>query len=242
MDGHTSHESADVLQLLKDEHIMAIEIIAHSSHILQPLDRAFFRSMKSNLKKDLASIRRRESPSDGTSPSLVQNREWMIRAARSALQRSATTEIIRNGFRVAGIFPFDSALPLQHETLADTVPKAPPPRKKRSQIKIGEEVMTSDHVIAAIRAREQVQAARRGRGKIGHRQIRRVSDQGRVESDAEDFCTSTPEEMPDHHAGSEEGSSTSRTEDETRQIQPDSMQGKRVPCAVERFRFSTFTK
>ena len=102
VDGHGSHEAPEMLQTLADEHIMLIEFVAHSSHVLQPLDRSFFGAFKSHLRRALHSIHRSERGRSAAG----DIREVCLRAARTGLQQAATTETIRNGFRVAGIVKF----------------------------------------------------------------------------------------------------------------------------------------
>ena len=51
MDGHLSHESADLLEELRQNHIDVVEFYPHASHVQQPLDGGIYRSWRSGLRK-----------------------------------------------------------------------------------------------------------------------------------------------------------------------------------------------
>jgi len=155
VDGHRSHEASQALEELAHANIMLIELVAHSSHILQPLDCSFFSSMKRSLRRVYCSIKLHEGAEDEPVPAGL-HREWVLRAARSAIQHAATTESIRNCFRAAGIFPLNREVHLGHESVLDPSPTViAAPSRRHSGVKLGERVMTDPHVVAAIRSREE---------------------------------------------------------------------------------------
>ena len=50
IDGFSGHEDAGLCQELQDKNIILYEFVPHSSHISQPLDKAFYRSFKAKLR------------------------------------------------------------------------------------------------------------------------------------------------------------------------------------------------
>ena len=52
LDGHDSHCFVELIELAREEQIVFVELPAHTSHWLQPLDRAVFRSFKEAYKQE----------------------------------------------------------------------------------------------------------------------------------------------------------------------------------------------
>ena len=56
LDGHGSHISLELIDKAREQNIILFKIIAHSSHVLQPLDVAVFSSAKSTWYSEMINI------------------------------------------------------------------------------------------------------------------------------------------------------------------------------------------
>lgn len=97
-DGHASHLDNSVIEFARNENIHILKLPAHSSHLLQPLDLAVFRSFKAIWEKKLISWQRHHQGLR------LPKKEFSILLGKSWSQVSA--EVIKNGFKKGGIFPF----------------------------------------------------------------------------------------------------------------------------------------
>jgi hypothetical protein len=52
LDNYGSHTSYEAIRFCKDHDIELIELPLHSTHVLQPLDRTFFKSLKAQYHKN----------------------------------------------------------------------------------------------------------------------------------------------------------------------------------------------
>ncbi|CAH2097797.1 unnamed protein product [Euphydryas editha] len=96
-DGHSTHVGLNIIEEARKENVTILKLPPHSSHVLQPLDIAVMKSFK-----------------DRWDPLLV---EWQRLHVGSVLPKSELarligkvwaeidTQVLRNGFRKAGIFP-----------------------------------------------------------------------------------------------------------------------------------------
>jgi hypothetical protein len=78
---------------------------SHASHVLQPLDLAFFGVFKSALSKGDSSLRRLTLP---------DRRGAIMQKARKALHLVLCTDTILASFQKSGLYPYNPSLPLQH--------------------------------------------------------------------------------------------------------------------------------
>ena len=98
LDGHKSH--MDVLIKAKDHGIGMLSLPSHTSHELQPLDKACFRPFKVAFTayRDLWNIKR-----SGQKCKKEDLAQW----ASLAVQKALTPRNILNGFRATGIWPLN---------------------------------------------------------------------------------------------------------------------------------------
>ncbi|KAJ8915367.1 hypothetical protein NQ315_008254, partial [Exocentrus adspersus] len=82
-DGHSSHTSIDLVELAIENNVTIIKLPPHTTHVLQPLDVAVFKSLKNSWEMEL-----------GTLVELL-----------SRIFTNLDPEIIKNGFRATGIYP-----------------------------------------------------------------------------------------------------------------------------------------
>jgi 4-hydroxybenzoate polyprenyltransferase len=125
MDGYCSHLSIDFLWTCKQNNVHLVFLPAHSSHVLQSLDLGVYSPLKTRyrtLLEPLASF-------DDSSPLKKQNFVLAYNQAREAV---LTPICVRNGWKTAGIVPFNpskglnsSQLRIQRKKTSDR-PKTPP--------------------------------------------------------------------------------------------------------------------
>ena len=126
LDGHESHKTLQAIDFARDNGLTLISLPPHASHRMQPLDRTFFKSLKSSYSKAvnnwmLSNRGRRLTQFD------------IIPLFATAYNRSATVDSATKGFRITGIWPFDDAVfdaelqaPLQANLPGGQGPANPP--------------------------------------------------------------------------------------------------------------------
>ena len=106
LDGHTSHLTLDVIDLARENNVILFCLPPHTTHLLQPLDVAVFKSLKAYFTNLVRSVR---LVTMGTPKVLHVNRTNFTTFFREAFQQAMTVTAITNGFRKCGIFPFSPA-------------------------------------------------------------------------------------------------------------------------------------
>lgn len=101
-DGHSTHISIKIIEMALAEQIVILKLPPHSSHLLQPLDIAVFRSLKIAWDAKLVAWQRRNP---GVKIPKKQFSELI-----GQVWADASSEIIRNGFQKAGIFPYNNSI------------------------------------------------------------------------------------------------------------------------------------
>ena len=98
-DGHNSREDVDTIRLLMNNNIDLLILPAHSSHILQPLDKTCFSVFKSKIcTEDLFE--------DGDTKQ--DKREKLIKKAVDAWEAASIRSTIESAFAATGIWPVNS--------------------------------------------------------------------------------------------------------------------------------------
>ncbi|XP_031344709.1 uncharacterized protein LOC116171810 [Photinus pyralis] len=101
VDGHTSHTTnLDTLQFAEDHDIILFCLPSHTTHYLQPLDRAFFKSLKGHYYE---SCRRMIK----CNPNRKLNRLQFGKLLGEAWGKSATVNNAVSAFRSTGIWPYN---------------------------------------------------------------------------------------------------------------------------------------
>lgn len=98
-DGHSTHVDDRVIEAAIDNNITIIKIPPHTSHILQPLDLAVFKSFKQAWDENLISWQRKNHGQN--IPKNVFS-EYILEVWTKLDRR-----VIENGFAKAGIYPFN---------------------------------------------------------------------------------------------------------------------------------------
>lgn len=109
VDGHSSHLTMPLAQFCIENGIELVALYPNATHLLQPLDVAFFRPLKAAWKRMVQEWRTENYGKR------IRNEDF-----GPLLERSIATlnipEIMANGFRACGLFPF-SADALQYDKL-----------------------------------------------------------------------------------------------------------------------------
>lgn len=100
VDGHSSHLTMALSQFCAESKIILVALFPNSTHILQPLDVAFFRPLKVQWKKKVHKWRMENCGRKLT-------REDFAKILEGAIQSLENREqILINGFRTCGLYPF----------------------------------------------------------------------------------------------------------------------------------------
>nr|CAI5839174.1 unnamed protein product [Callosobruchus analis] len=101
LDGHASHcSSVEVLEYAEINDVILLCLPSHTTQFLQPLDRAFFKALKSHYNAACNSFLR-------TNPTRSINRLQFGKLLADAWEKAATVKNAVSAFRSTGIFPFN---------------------------------------------------------------------------------------------------------------------------------------
>ncbi|KAI0994033.1 hypothetical protein K3495_g14150 [Podosphaera aphanis] len=106
LDGHGSHTGLEFMQLCKKHKIHLLFLMAHSSHILQPLDLAPFSVLKSKYRNQISDL----SALNDAAP---VKKERFIKFYHEAREEGLSDKIIRAGWKATGLVPFNPERVLQ---------------------------------------------------------------------------------------------------------------------------------
>lgn len=100
LDGHASHtNSISVLEFTEENDIILLCLPAHTTHFLQPLDRSFFKSLKTYYYSACNSFMK-------TNPARKLGRLQFGELLGCSWNKAATVQNGVSGFRATGVFPF----------------------------------------------------------------------------------------------------------------------------------------
>lgn len=100
VDGHRSHLSPEVSTFCSENQIVLIALHPNSTHLLQPADVSVFRPSKAGWSVVTRKWRIDHYPEEVT-------RKTFAPLLKEAFDSRATSEIVKNGFKATGIYPFD---------------------------------------------------------------------------------------------------------------------------------------
>jgi len=101
-DGHSTHVGIDLIKEAMAEGIVILKLPPHSSHILQPLDIAVFKSLKATWDTKLVKWQR-------CNPGKKIIKKTFSRLIKEVWEE-ASPILIQNGFKKAGICPYDNTV------------------------------------------------------------------------------------------------------------------------------------
>lgn len=123
LDGHYSHtRNLDVIDLAKRNFVSIVCIPPHTSHKIQPLDLAFMSPLKTYYSREIQNWLK-NNPTRNISPFQI------CKLFCPAYQKCATAEISANGFRKAGIIPFNRNIFSESDFLIERQRERTPPRQ-----------------------------------------------------------------------------------------------------------------
>jgi 4-hydroxybenzoate polyprenyltransferase len=105
VDGHGSHETTEFMWLCFQHNIRLLFLPPHTSHVLQPLDLAVFSSLKAAYRKELGNL-------VNLTDSTVVGKRGFLDCYRRARLAGLTSQNIRSGWKVTGLWPVTMAKPL----------------------------------------------------------------------------------------------------------------------------------
>ncbi|XP_044003732.1 MFS-type transporter clz9-like [Aphidius gifuensis] len=101
IDGHTSHMTLELSKFCKKKNIILIALHPNATHIIQPLDVAFFLPMKKVWKEVVRDWR---AENDGAS----LKQEIYSGLLKQAIEKFDVQSILSSGFRASGLYPFSA--------------------------------------------------------------------------------------------------------------------------------------
>lgn len=100
VDGHASHMSYHLSKFCSDNKIILVALYPNSTHLLQPMDVAVFRTLKTGWKEQVVSWRM-ENQGD------TLKKHNFVPLLDKAIKERVTPKILENGFRKTGLFPWN---------------------------------------------------------------------------------------------------------------------------------------
>jgi hypothetical protein len=100
MDGHRSHVDAEAVNIAERNNVIILLLPAHTSHELQPLDKAVFKSLKAALYDQCRYWHCQH-------PGRSLNKLAFSQVFTPAWNKTASRENAVNGFRATGIYPLN---------------------------------------------------------------------------------------------------------------------------------------
>ena len=100
LDNHSSHLTMPLVKFCREKKIEIIGLYPNSTHIMQPLDIAFFHPFKEIWKKIVTKWKNENNMKE-------LKKEDVGIVIKKALESMAEEDIIKNGFRASGLVPFN---------------------------------------------------------------------------------------------------------------------------------------
>ncbi|XP_030747745.1 jerky protein homolog-like [Sitophilus oryzae] len=101
VDGHSSHLTLTLSKFCSEKKIILVALYPNATHIIQPLDVAFFRPLKMSWKTVVHTWRLENNGAK------ISREDFAPLLQKSIDEMENKTKIISNGFRATGLFPFE---------------------------------------------------------------------------------------------------------------------------------------
>lgn len=101
LDGHKSHITLPLSKFCREKQIILIALYPNATHVIQPLDVAFFKALKVAWRKSY------ENFCKNSGSIYLQKHQFAI-ALKTTLENLEVTSISKNGFRRCGLHPFNA--------------------------------------------------------------------------------------------------------------------------------------
>lgn len=115
VDGHSSHITLPLSEFCKEKQIVLIALKANATHILQPLDVAFFRTFKSSWQQSCSAFCRNNN--------LLNIKKYQFAdVLKYTFENMKVDKILQNGFKTCGLYPFNENA-INYEKVFDKITK-----------------------------------------------------------------------------------------------------------------------
>lgn len=99
-DGHSTHIDERVIESAIKNNVTIIKLPPHSSHLLQTMDLAVFKILKSSWDEKLTRYQRHQQG--------VKMPKWKFSLIIKNVWKETSPDLLKSGFKKAGIYPFNS--------------------------------------------------------------------------------------------------------------------------------------
>lgn len=115
LDGHSTHtKNLEAILMAREYGIIMLSFPAHTTHRLQPLDRSFFKSLKSSYNEVASSWLR-------SNPGCCIKQANVAELLGKAYPRAVRMDIALNGFKATGLWPCDRYVIKEEDFVASSV-------------------------------------------------------------------------------------------------------------------------
>jgi hypothetical protein len=148
LDNCRSHCSLEALHILRENNVKVITFPPHVTHILQPIDVSCVRAFKAQLAKESKYFEKHVDKFVVTRTQADRRRVQLVLSTLSSIE-ACNFRVCSNGFRKAGIFPFDPMEPLKSKYVIDSVadPEETMRQNRPNVFHTGSSVMTSEEFL-----------------------------------------------------------------------------------------------
>lgn len=99
-DGHKTHINTDVIDLCRENNITLFCLPPHTTHALQPLDVAVFKSLKDSYAKSVRAL-------SFTKKDFIVSKREFARVIKQPLDQAFSISNVKSGFAKCGVYPFN---------------------------------------------------------------------------------------------------------------------------------------
>ena len=114
IDGHKSHVTLDVVDMARNNDVILFCLPPHTTHALQPLDVAVFKSFKNHFSKAVKAL-------SFAKKNFVVSKRDFARVVKDPFEQAFSIHKIKSGFRKSGIFPFNRNVVDESKMLPSTL-------------------------------------------------------------------------------------------------------------------------
>ena len=109
-DGHKSHVNIDVIDLCRSNDVILFRLPLHTTHALQPLDVAVFKSLKDAFSKRVRAL-------SFTKKNFIVTKRGFSRVVKRPLEQAFSIPNVKAGFAKSGIYAFNPDAVAKHKLI-----------------------------------------------------------------------------------------------------------------------------
>lgn len=158
VDGHSSRHNPDLMTFFLENNIHVVLLPPNATQILQPLDLGPIGAFKQKFTHSRRQTRQLALP---------ERRLYILTSARKALNDAKYIDNIKEGFKKAGISPWDVSSPLASKHVFRRLPEQysePAPKRRRASIQRHGGVLTKDIYINEQKKLQEEKRAKKSQG------------------------------------------------------------------------------